>query len=79
MAEVELNPQPLPPGRAIRVSVPESVLFDLERFQRAQASVLAHTGCPTCTSGVHVFWQVFSEYVVDAEGNARPVSGGLAE
>jgi hypothetical protein len=40
MANVELNPQPLPPGLTIRVHAPASVMFDLETFQRAQASVL---------------------------------------
>lgn len=79
MARAELNPQPLPPGRNVRVSVPPSVLFDLEKFQRAQASVLTHTGCPTCTSGLNLLWQAFSEYAVDADGNARPIFGGAAE
>lgn len=79
MADVELNPQPLPPGRTIRVSVPASVMFDLEKFQRAQASVLAQVGCPYCTSGVNIFWQTYSEYVVDPSGEARPVFGGSAE
>ena len=48
MAEVnpQLNPQPLPPGFAIRVSAPASVLYDLETFQKAQAGVLKHAGCP---------------------------------
>jgi hypothetical protein len=79
MADVELNPQPLPPGRAIRVHVPASVMFDLEAFQRAQASVLKQVGHPGCTSGVNLFWQTYSEYAVDPSGEARPVSGGLAE
>jgi hypothetical protein len=79
MADVELNPQPLPPGRTIRVHAPASVLFDLEAFQRAQASVLKQVGHPLCCSGVNLFWQTYAEYAVDPSGEARPVSGGLAE
>jgi hypothetical protein len=79
MANVELNPQPLPPGLTIRVHAPASVMFDLETFQRAQASVLKQVGHPGCTSGVNLFWQVYSEYAVDPSGEARAVSGGLAQ
>ncbi len=82
MAEVnpQLNPQPLPPGFAIRVSAPASVLYDLETFQKAQAGVLKHAGCPGCTSGLHMFWQAFTDFTVNQAGEVRPVApGGLAE
>jgi hypothetical protein len=79
MADVELNPQPLPPGFSIRVNVPAAVMFDLEKFQKAQASVLAHAGCPRCTSGLNVLWQLHSDYVVDPSGEARPVGAGAVE
>lgn len=79
MANVELNPQPLPPGRTIRVHAPASVLYDLEAFQRAQFSVLQQVGCPACHSGFNLFWDTYAEYAVDPSGEARPVSGGLAE
>jgi hypothetical protein len=75
----QLNPQPLPPGRVIRVHAPESVLFDLEKFQRAQASVLRQTGHPTCHSGVNLFWETYSEFAVDPSGEARPISGSFAD
>jgi hypothetical protein len=74
MTDTELQPQPLPPGIPVRVNVPASVLFDLEKFQRAQASVLGHAGCPTCTSGLNLHWKVFSDYEVDHSGAVRPVS-----
>jgi hypothetical protein len=77
----ELNPQPLPPGRApaanvIRVSAPGSVLNDLETFQRAQAGVLKRAGCPTCTSGMYLLWQAFTDYAVDETGEVRSVGPG---
>lgn len=72
----DLNPQPLPPARDIRISVPASVLNDLEAFQRAQASVLAQTGCRACTSGLNLIWESYSHFAVDTGGEARPVLGG---
>lgn len=69
----ELNPQPLPPGRHITVRMPAEALFDLEAFQRVQASVLAQCGCRTCTSGHNFLWQAFEEYVVNPSGEVRPV------
>jgi hypothetical protein len=76
----ELNPQPLPPGaqaaNVIRVSAPASVLNDLETFQRAQAGVLKRAGCPTCTSGMHLLWQAFTDYTVNEAGEVRSVEPG---
>jgi hypothetical protein len=71
----DLNPQPLPPGRAIRVSAPASVLYDLDAFQRALASILGQTGCRTCTSGMNFIWETYSEFAVDRAGQASPVVG----
>jgi hypothetical protein len=75
----ELNPQPLPPGLlppgdAIRISAPASVLNDLETFQKAQASVLRQAGCPRCTSGLHLLWQAYTDYAVNEAGEVSPVA-----
>jgi len=72
----ELNPQPLPPGFALRISAPASVLNNLEIFQKAQAGVLEHAGCRTCTSGLNLFWQTFTDVVVNEAGEVRPVAPG---
>ena len=72
----ELNPQPLPPGRSIRISAPASVLNDLETFQRVQAAVLKQAGCPGCHSGLNLSWQAFTDYVVNEAGEIRPVAPG---
>jgi hypothetical protein len=77
-----LNPQPLPPR--VRVSVPGEILFDLERFQKVQASILNRAGHPGCTSGLQIDWQNYENWVVDLEGTVHPVSlggvvGGLRE
>jgi hypothetical protein len=72
----ELNPQPLPPGRSVRVSAPASVLNNLEVFQKAQADVLRRAGCLTCTSGLNLLWQEFTDFVVNEAGEARAVAPG---
>jgi hypothetical protein len=72
----ELNPQPLPPVQDIRISVPAAVLNDLGAFQRAQASVLAQAGCPSCTSGLNLNWEPYTHFTVDPGGEVRPVIGG---
>jgi hypothetical protein len=64
----DLNPQPLPPERAINVHLPAETLFDLDAFQKVQASVLAEAGCRGCTSGAHFIWQAYEDYVVSPSG-----------
>ncbi len=71
-----LNPQPLPPGFRQVVHLPAEVLFNLEAFQRVQASVLAKTGHPNCTSGMQFLWQAFEEWAVDPSGEVNPVVPG---
>jgi hypothetical protein len=71
----ELNPQPLPPGQDIRISVPAALLTDLDAFQRVQASVLAQAGCPGCTSGLNLIWETYTHFTVDPGGEVRPVIG----
>jgi len=71
----DLNPQPLPPG-TIKVSLPVEVLYNLEAFQKVQASVLGRTGCPTCTSGGHFIWQMYEEFAVNPALEVTPVLTG---
>ena len=72
----ELNPQPLPPGRDVRISVPTAILNDLDAFQQVQASVLAQAGCRACTSGLNLIWETYTHFTVDPGGEVRPVIGG---
>ena len=76
MSMSELNPQPLPPGYAIRITAPASVLNNLETFQKAQAGVLARVGCPGCTSGLNLLWQTFTDFTVNEAGEVRPMASG---
>jgi hypothetical protein len=78
---LELNPQPLPPLRRNQVHLPAEILYDLEAFQRVQASVLAKAGHPGCTSGMQFLWQAYEEWAVNPSGEVSPVvaGGGLTE
>jgi hypothetical protein len=71
----ELNPQPLPP-RAQTVHAPASVLYDLEAFQRVQASLLTKAGHPGCTSGMQFWWLAYEEWAVNPAGEVNPVVAG---
>ena len=72
-----LNPQPLPPGdKLIRVQAPAEILNNLERFQEVQASLLAKTGHPGCTSGMQFLWLAYEQWAVDPSGEVNPVIAG---
>ena len=49
----------------IRVTLPISVAYDLDKFQRALANVAQMIGCTGCTSGVDVTFLHAREFVVD--------------
>ena len=50
---------------AIRVTIPVSVAYDLEKFQKALANIAAQVGCPGCTSGVDVTFLHARDFVID--------------
>jgi hypothetical protein len=49
----------------IRVTLPISVAYDLEQFQKALANIAQLVGCTGCTSGVDVTFLTAREFVVD--------------
>ena len=49
----------------IRVTLPISVAYDLEKFQKALANIAQLVGCTGCTSGVDVTFLTAREFVVD--------------
>lgn len=49
----------------IRVRLPISVAYDLEKFQKALANVARLVGCTGCTSGVDVTFLAAREFVAD--------------
>jgi hypothetical protein len=62
----ELNPQPLPPrAGVVRVNVPMSVAYDLEKMQKVTADVLDKLGCGGCHSGRILDFVHMDEFVVN--------------
>jgi hypothetical protein len=62
----ELNPQPLPPrAGVVRINVPMSVAYDLEKMQKVTASVLEKLGCGGCHSGRVLDFVHIDEFVVN--------------
>jgi hypothetical protein len=62
----ELNPQPLPPrAGVVRVNVPMSVAYDLEKMRKVTASVLEKLGCGGCHSGRVLDFVHIDEFVVN--------------
>lgn len=49
----------------IRVTLPISIAYDLDKFQKALANVAQMVGCTGCTSGVDVTFLHTREFVVD--------------
>jgi hypothetical protein len=49
----------------IRVTLPVSVAYDLDKFLRALANVARMVGCPASTSGIDVSPPHMREFVVD--------------
>jgi hypothetical protein len=55
--EVQLNPQPIPPGvvrRHVEVTLPARLTDDLDSLQKAIAVVADKLGCPSCCSGFDI-------------------------
>ncbi len=52
-------------GGSVRVTLPISVVYDLEKFQNALANLAAQVGHPGCCSGVDITLLTASEFVVN--------------
>jgi len=66
-------------SNVIRVSVPAETLFNLEKVQQIQKSILGRVGCPGCCSGYHFLFVPELNFAVDEKLNIRPVVGGSEE
>lgn len=58
-------------GRAVQVTIPAEVAFDLDRFQRVQRDILGRLGCMACCSGWDIRYDVERRFIVDARLNVR--------
>ncbi len=45
------------PTGAVNVQVSAETLYNLESMQHMQKSILGRLGCPSCCSGIQIFFQ----------------------
>src|SRR6516225_10049808 len=69
----EPNPQPLPPGRSIRITIPAAVAFNLGEFQKSIANLVERTGCRTCFSGADCHFQQERDFLINENLNPDPI------
>jgi len=72
---VAIDTVPLP-ERAVRVTLPAKVAYDLKSFQKVQASILDRLGCTACCSGWDIRFDVSRSFAVDDKLNIRELVGG---
>lgn len=58
-------------ARAVTVTIPAEVAFDLDRFQAMQKDILGRLGCMACCSGWDIRYELQRRFVVDADLNVR--------
>ncbi|KGI78076.1 hypothetical protein [Oleiagrimonas soli] len=61
---------PLSPQKTnvIRVSVPAEILHNFDKFSKVQKDILGRLGCPACTSGHDIRWDITRNFMVDIKG-----------
>ena len=57
------------PERAVQVSIPAKVAFDIKAFQKIQTSILDRLGCQACCSGWDIRWDISRGFGVDDKLN----------
>jgi hypothetical protein len=65
-APAQLNPEPSP-WNSVRITLPVSVAYDLEKFQAALGNIARRTGHLNCASGVDCTFLSSREWIVDPE------------
>ena len=66
------------PERTIRVSLPGKIAYDLNAFQKAQATILDRLGFTACCSGWDIRFDIVRDFAVDVNLNVNDrVSGGV--
>lgn len=66
IASVGIDTVPMP-ERPIRVVIPASVAFNLDKFQSVFANLAERLGCPQCLSGRNCMFLLERDYVVNPD------------
>lgn len=59
--------------RTVRVSLPVSVAYDIDKIQKVQRSILDRLGCMACCSGWDIRFDVHRDFLVDERLEVREV------
>lgn len=60
-------------GNVVRVSLPASVYFNLDKFQKVQKDILGKLGHLACISGWDIRFDLERRFLVDEKLNVSPV------
>lgn len=78
MANLEMdklqNLRALDADEVIRVSIPAAAYFNLDKFQHIQKDILGRLGCPECTSGRNILYDIHRRFFVDEKLGITAVS-----
>jgi hypothetical protein len=62
---------PLPPPRAVRITMPAAVAYNLEALERSIVHLVARLGHPQCFSGVDCTFLQERDFIINEEGEVR--------
>jgi hypothetical protein len=66
------------PERPIRISIPATVAFDIDRFHKAVVNIGERLGCKGCVSGADCLFTFQRNYVINPQTlAAEAVQGGV--
>jgi len=62
---------PLPPPRAVRITMPAAVAYNLEALQKSIGHLVEQLGCRTCFSGADCTFLHERDFIVNEAGEVR--------
>jgi len=79
MPTAEIRPAtpsvPLPPPRAVRITMPAAVAFNLEAFQESIGNLVERLGCRTCFSGADCTFLHERDFIINEKLEMRASTG----
>jgi hypothetical protein len=78
MPNQEIKPEsptlPLPPPRAVRITIPAAVAYNLEAFQEGIGNLVERLGCRTCFSGADCTFLHERDFIINENREVRASS-----
>jgi hypothetical protein len=75
MPNPEIKPEspslPLPPPRAVRITIPAAVAYNLEAFQESIGNLVERLGCRTCFSGADCTFLHERDFIINEKLEVR--------